>query len=480
MPDGVVNHVVIVGNGPAAHRLVQRLHHYGHRGTVTVLGGEHRPAYHRPLLAYALDGSVPAAALTLPPLPEPARVRLGVRVVAIDRRRQVVHTTSRAGTTALRYDTLVLATGARPRVPDITGVRRHDRTLAPGVRSLRTLDDCAPFPGATVVVGGGVLGAEAAAALRRRGAEVLLVHPGPHPMHRHLNATVGQLTARWLEELGVEVRGGRTVVAYEPGKSVLDDGSAVRTDHLLLCTGVRPETRLASAAGLAVRTGVVVDAFLRTDDPHIHAIGDCAQPPAGSGGTVVAAWEQAEVLAALLTGHDARYEGTRAPVRPRLPGADLAFMGESRQSPGEREGTRTVTFTDRAGRRYARLTLQDHRVLGAVLFGLPEAAAAVGQWYAQGRPVPSDRLALLLGAAAVPCGEDELPGDAVLCHCNHVTKRELLRAWQACAGQWAALVETTHATTGCGTCKETVRGLCADASVRAAVQTPATVPEEVA
>ncbi|MFJ7258642.1 FAD-dependent oxidoreductase [Streptomyces globosus] len=459
--------VLVVGGGSAAHRFAERLHHHGHRGGVTVLGAERAAPYHRVLLTSVLDGTLPPAALDLPALPDGVRMRTGTTAVRIDRARRLVHADDGS---AHPYDTLVLATGARPALPRIPGLPRPGTSDA--VTALRTLADAArvlraaPDARRTVVLGGGLLGVEAAAALTRAGHEVALVHRGPHPLHRHLDAAAGRLLAGRLAGLGVEVHCGRQAAAYCAGKLTLDDGAVLAADTLLLCTGAVPDTALARRAGLAVGTGVLVDGRLRTGDPHIHAIGDCAEHPDAAAGHLEPAWEQAESLARQLTGaapREAGYRGTRRVTRLRVPGIDLVRLGGSGSGAGAGAGAgagEVVTVADPARGRYARLTLHGQRVTDAVLLGLPRAIAALSRLHEHGLPVPADRLEFLLGIEPAPPGAGELPGDAVVCRCNNVTKHAITEACRAGAADVEQVAAATRATTGCGGCTSTVRSLC--------------------
>ncbi|MEV4949289.1 FAD-dependent oxidoreductase [Streptomyces sp. NPDC053755] len=437
-----MSRIVVVGNGLAAHRLTSRLAALGHDGPVTVLGAEPGPAYQRTLLGSVLDGSLPPGALTLPPHPEGVRVRTGVRVTAVDRPNRAVRC---ADGTSHDYDALVLATGAR------------------SSGDVHTLADCArPVRGRVAVIGGGVLGVETATALRRLGHRVVLAHAGPYPMHRHLDEVAGQLLAARLEQEGIELRLG----AYVPPSGSLG-ADALGADTVLRCTGTAPDTVLAREAGLAVRQGVVVDERLRTSDPAVYAIGACTGPSDLTG-----TMGQAETLAVLLTGGEAHWLPAARIVRPRVPGLDLACV--SAPPPGPAESTPTghapaagpdevVTFSDPARGRYARIEVRDGRVAGAVLVGLPEGIAAVGQLCAEARPVPGDRLALLLGGRHEGSGDDPaaMADDAVLCHCNNVSKGAVVHAWQNGARDVGAVAAATRATTGCGGCADAVRAVCA-------------------
>ncbi|MFC9178044.1 FAD-dependent oxidoreductase [Streptomyces sp. NPDC057107] len=446
--------VTVVGYGPAAHRLVQRLRHHGHRGPVTVFGAEPHPAYLRGQLVSVLDGTLPADALTLAPLPPGVQVRTGSRIAAVDPRRRLVRSDDG---TEHPYGLLVLATGSRPVLPPLAGGAGARR--APDIRVPHTLLGARPVVrGPVVVVGGGLRGTETAYALGRAGHDVTLVHPGAHPVHRLLDARAGGLVTGVLREVGVVPETGRRVVAVEPGKIVLDDGRLLAAATLLLCTGSEPDTHLARTAGLAVQDGVVVDERLRTGDPYIYALGDCVQQPPGHHGTLTSAWDQADALARTLSGGDGRLRPARHTlVRPRLPA--LAVLGPpgASDTPGDDE---QIVLSDPAGGRYGRLVLRDGRVRAGILVGLDRAVATVGRLYAEDRPLPPDRLALLLGTDEEYANSVALPDTAVVCQCNNVTRKDLERAWGQGARDLPAIAVATRATTGCGSCTEVVRRIC--------------------
>lgn len=466
-----MRHVLIIGNGPATHRLVERLRHYGQDGPITVLGAEREPAYNRALLGSVLDGTLAPQALTLPTLT--ADVRLGVTATRIDTAQRLVRTDTGA---VHRYDELVLATGSRPVPPDVPGLY-HDGRPAGGATTLRTLDDSTRLAASTsvIVLGGGVLGVETACGLARRGVHVTLVHPHAQLMNRYLDATACQLLADHLHRLGVVLRLGRTAAQHRPGELVLDDGETLRAAAIAVCTGVVPESTLALSAGLLIRRGVVVDDGLHTSDPHIHAIGDCAEHNGQIPGHITPAWEQADTLARRLTGTDARYPGNRTIIRLKARGIDLAIVGTPAPPPGHGSDTERVTLSDPARGRYATLALRNHQVDSAVLLGFPQAIASITQLHNRGAAFPSDRLAFLLGRTASTQRAD-LPGTAVLCHCNNVTKQTLVSAWHNGARGVRDLSRATHATTGCGTCADDIQRLCD--SLRASSDTPTMTEQE--
>jgi assimilatory nitrate reductase electron transfer subunit len=473
--------VVVVGYGMAGARFaeeVRRRDPSGERVALTVVGQERHAAYNRVLLSGVVAGTMRADAVRLQAADwadaHGVDLRLGSTACGIDRDRRVVRLADSSGEESeVGYDALVLATGSRPWIPPTEGLTDPDGSLAPGVVAFRTLDDCVRItslaaPGTPVaVLGGGLLGLEAARGLAGRGCLVTVVHPVGHLMERQLDAGAGRVLARALEGLGIEFRLGALATKYLAGDGLaLDDGTRVPAELVVVSAGVRAETGLAADAGIAVDRGVLVDDALRTDDPRVHAIGDCAQHTGTVGGLVQPAWEQATVLADRLTGATpgARYTGTPVVTRLKARDVDLAALGDVHVEV-DCPDSEVLCFADPSRGRYAKLVLRDDRVTGAILLGAPDAAAAITQLYDRGLPAPTDRLALLLGRAlpgeAASASPADLPGSAVVCRCNTVSKAQLVTAWRAGATTPSALAERTRATTGCGGCKDAVRDVSA-------------------
>ncbi|MCT2587331.1 FAD-dependent oxidoreductase [Actinophytocola gossypii] len=463
-----MRHVLVVGYGMAGARLaeeVRRRDPDGARVALTVVGEERHPAYNRVLLSGVLGGSLRTDSVRLQDPSWPARHHVDLRagsVTGVDRAARRVTLTD--GST-VDYDVLVLATGSRPWLPPVEGLV-VDGGLAPGAVAFRTLDDCAAIlaasrPGAPVaVLGGGLLGLEAARGLAHRGNLVTVVHPVGHLMERQLDPAAGRVLAATLATLGIETRLGVTAARYLPGDGLkLADGGLVPADLVVVSAGVRPETTLAAAAGITVDGGIVVDDALRTSDPRVHALGDCARHPGTVSGLVQPAWEQAAVLADLLTGTDpaARYRGTPVVTRLKARDVDLAALGEVHTDVDDADAE-VLCLQDAARGRYAKLVLREERVTGAIVLGAPDAAAAITQLYDRGAPAPADRLALLLGRAGSgqPASPVDLPASATICRCNTVTKRALVTAWRSGARSAADLATSTRATTGCGGCRDAV------------------------
>lgn len=474
----MVRRVVIVGYGMAGARLAEEIRHHdpvGERVAVTVVGAEKCLAYNRILLSNVVAGTLPADAVQLHDRSWTAEhhvdLFLGTATTGIDRgdREVVLDDASRVG-----YDALVLATGSRAWVPPTEGLLTDDGDLADGVVAFRTLPDCERIvararPDAPVVVlGGGLLGLEAARGLAGRGCAVTVVHQHPHIMERQLDAGAGGVLARTLRKHGIDFRLGRRAACYLPGDGVkLDDGSYLPADLVVVSAGVRPETGLAENTDLTVDRGVVVDDELRTSDPHIHAIGDVAQHAGTVSGLVQPAWEQARVLAELLTDADpaARYRGTSVVTRLKARDTDVCALGDV-HADWDSVDDEVLCVSDPVRGRYAKLVLRDDKVRGAILLGVPDAAATVTHHYDQGTPAPSDRLALLLGRAlpgeiVAAQNPTTMPGSAVVCKCNNVTKARLVDAWLSGAHEVEQLTRATRATTGCGGCADVVGGIAA-------------------
>lgn len=470
-----MRHVIIVGYGMAGARLAEEIRRRDPLGTrvrLTILGEEPHPAYNRILLANVVAGTMSADTVRLHDtdwaLRHRADVRTGAVVESVDcGAREVLLDDG----TRLAYDDLVLATGASAWLPPIEGLSTADGLPAERVAVFRTLDDANRIDdlvrgsSRAVVLGGGLLGLEAARTLVARGLDVTVVHPAEFVMDRQIDAEAGDILRRVLSGLSVDIRVNQRAVRWEPGVGLHTEDGLIEADLLVAATGVRARIGLARDAGLVTKQGIVVDDRMSTSDSAVHAIGDCAEHSGTVSGLVQPAWDQAMVLADLLTGADdaARYRGTPVVTRLKARDVDLSALGEVQPTDDHAE---VLRFCDPTRGRYAKLVLRDDRVTGAILLGAPDAAATIVQLFDQGVPAPSDRLALLLGRAlpgeSVPVTSPvHLPAAAVLCRCNTVTKAQLTTAWQAGARDVPAMARATRATTGCGTCVDAIEGICA-------------------
>ncbi|KOU72804.1 nitrite reductase [Streptomyces sp. MMG1533] len=384
--------VVVIGAGLAGVRLARRLGELG--VPVTLIGEEEHRPYNRVLLAEVLAGRYSPDVIALPAPAELTRAR----VTGIDRAGRTVEC---ADGTKIAYDTLVLATGSNPVLPPLRGLFSPDHVLPEGVHAFRTMDDClglskAVRPGVkAVVIGGGLLGVSAARALALRGAQVVLAQQSERLMERQLDPSASKLVRRHLTDLGVEIHTECRVrdvrcVGGAVRSVEMSDGYALDADLVVLACGVHPRVGLAQISGLDVRKGVVVDDELRTSDPHIRAIGDCAQHDGTVYGLATPALEQADVLAESLAGRaNARYTGTRVLTRLTLPGQtafDLAAFGETEALPGDD----VVQLADATRGTYRKVVVRDDRLVGGVLVGELGTVGALARAWEGAEPLPSD------------------------------------------------------------------------------------------
>ncbi|MGF7239010.1 MAG: nitrite reductase large subunit NirB [Frankia sp.] len=480
--------LVVVGNGMVGQRLVDavRERDAARRWRVTVLGEEPRRAYDRVALSSYFDG-VGADALDLVGDAcygtDDCVLNLGEPVTAIDRAARTV-TTGRGRT--LRYDALVLATGSDPFVPPVPG-----REL-PGCFVYRTLDDLdairaaaqgathRPGRGAGLVIGGGLLGLEAARALQLLGLDAHVVELAPRLMPVQVDEGGGAVLRELIEDADVTVHLGTSVSSIErvgAGERVgaadgdrlrvtLADGGALDIDVLVFSAGVRPRDQLARAADLPVgaRGGVVVDKGCRTADEAVWAVGECACVDGRVYGLVAPGYAMAEVVADRLTGGSATFTGADLATKLKLLGVDVASFGDAHAGA---EGALEVTVNDPVRRSYAKLVVSGDAktLLGGVLVGDASRYAALRPLV--GRPLPGDPVAMITPASGgVPAGLDALPGDAQVCSCNAVTKDEI----RAAIGEQgltdvAGVKACTRAGTGCGSCVPLLKTLLADSGV---------------
>ncbi|MFD3502110.1 NAD(P)/FAD-dependent oxidoreductase [Streptomyces sp. NPDC058676] len=384
--------VVVIGAGIAGVRLARRLGELG--VPVTLIGEEEHRPYNRVLLAEVLAGRYSPDVIALPAPAELTRAR----VTGIDRAGRTVEC---ADGTKIAYDTLVLATGSNPVLPPLRGLFSPDHVLPEGVHAFRTMDDClglskAVRPGVkAVVIGGGLLGVSAARALALRGAQVVLAQQSERLMERQLDPSASKLVRRHLVDLGVEIHTECRVrdvrcVGGAVRSVEMADGYALDADLVVLACGVHPRVGLAQISGLDVRKGVVVDDELRTSDPHIRAIGDCAQHDGTVYGLATPALEQADVLAESLAGRaNARYTGTRSLTRLTLAGQtafDLAAFGETEALPGDD----VVQLADATRGTYRKVVVRDDRLVGGVLVGELGTVGALARAWEGAEPLPSD------------------------------------------------------------------------------------------
>ncbi|MFC0042614.1 nitrite reductase large subunit NirB [Actinomadura rayongensis] len=478
MNDGgdALMHVVVAGHGPTGHRLVEALRERDSEGSlrITVVGEETRTAYDRVALTSYLTED---ADLGYPAHDAGVEVLTGDPVAEIDRAARTVRTASGR---ALAYDALVLATGSSPFVPPVEG-----RDL-PGVFAYRTIDDLDAIRDACtaagagaggVVVGGGLLGLEAARALQGLGMDTHVVEVAPWLMPRQLDEGGGAMLRRHIEGLGMAVHAGTPMkgLAGRDGRVArvdLADGSAIEAAVVVFSAGIRPRDELARACGLPVgeRGGVVVDETCRTEDEAIYAIGECALVGGQVYGLVAPCFSMAEVAADALLARAAgrasvaRFEGADLSTKLKLMGVDVASFGDPFAD--ARDGALGVTYTDPVAGVYKRLIVSDdaRTLLGGVLVG--DASAYPTLRARIGGTLPGTPEQALFGD--VEAADGDLPDATVICSCNNVCAGTIRTAVRDESLTDVAAVKTcTRAGTTCGSCVPLVKKLL-DAELTAA------------
>jgi nitrite reductase (NADH) large subunit len=454
--------LIVIGNGMVGHHCVEQLVERGalQQFDVQVFGEERQRAYDRVHLSEYFSGS-DAEQLALGSADLYAlhgvQLHLGEAVLEIDRERcEVVTAIGRYG-----YDQLVLATGSYPFVPPINGSEGEARLV------YRTLDDLDAIRAAAsnarrgVVVGGGLLGLEAANALKSLGLEAHVVEFAPRLMPVQLDADGGAALRAQIEALGVGVHTSRATQAVVPGEHYryrmnFDGGEFLETDLIVFSAGIRPQDALGRSSGLeiAARGGIVIDGHCRTSDPKVYAIGECASWNGSVFGLVAPGYSMARNVAGELAGEPAvAFAGADMSTKLKLLGVDVGSIGDAHAAT---PGAKSYRFIDEANASYRRLVVDadGKRVLGAVLVGDNSYYDTLLQYVQNAIALPADPSALILplSEGAPTLGADALPDSATICSCHNVSKGAICSAIDSGCGDLATLKSQTKACTGCGGC----------------------------
>jgi nitrite reductase (NADH) large subunit len=449
--------LVVVGNGMAGMACLEQILAHAQRFQVTVFGDETHVNYNRVLLSSVLAGEKDADDIVINGLEWYRRhdvdLRVGVRIVDVDSRARTVAGNDGSVTP---YDNLLLATGSSPWFPPIAGLDKS------GVFAFRTLDDtralvrrAGPSTRA-VVIGGGLLGLEAARGLQVRGCDVTVVHLLETLMERQLDAPGGVYLRAKIEELGVRVLLGRSTAAILGGDSVtgvaFSDGSALDADLVVVAAGIRPNVELGRKAGLVVNRGIVVNDFMETSDPDIFAVGECTEHKGTCYGLVAPLFEQGKVLAATITGNKGpTYTGTVQAAKLKIMGVDVFSAGDW----ADGASVQPVRYEDPGLGIYKKLTLRDGKLTGVILVGDASDSHRYMAWLRSDADLTSERRHLLFPPPADDVGLDvaEMADSATVCGCVGVTKGTIIHAiHERGVNTLSQLKEVTRASTGCGSC----------------------------
>jgi nitrite reductase (NADH) large subunit len=448
--------LIVVGNGMAGMACVEQILKYAPRFQITVFGDETQVNYNRIMLSSVLAGEKAADEILLHPREWYVRnaidLHVGVRIVDVD---PLAKTVTGNDGSVTPYDVLMLATGSSAWLPPIEGLDKE------GVCTFRTLDDTRELlrrSGAgkkAVVIGGGLLGLEAARGLQVQGCEVTVVHLMSTLMERQLDPDGGHYLVGKMEDLGIKVMLGRTTVAvlgngHAEGVALSDD-TCLEADVVVVAAGIRPNVDLARRAGVVVNRGIVVNDFMETSEPDVFAVGECVEHRGVCYGLVAPLFEQGKVLAATITGNRGpAYSGT-------IPAAKLKIMGVDVFSAGDwsEQNAEPVRYEDRALGVYKKLTLRDGRLAGVILVGDTSDSHRYVEWLRSAADLSSQRRHLLFPPPAADAGLDvaEMADTATVCGCVGVTKGTIISAiHEQGVNTLSQLKECTRASTGCGSC----------------------------
>ncbi|WP_394178959.1 nitrite reductase large subunit NirB [Marinomonas posidonica] len=456
--------LVVVGNGMVGHHFIEQLIEQGaqQQFSIEVFGEEPHLAYDRVHLSEYFTGKAAAdLAMTDGRLYDEHGVRYftNSQVVAIDRAAKSLQL---ASGDALSYDILVLATGSYPFVPPMPG---HDRDNTFVYRTLEDLDairDCAAKVSRGTVVGGGLLGLEAANALKNLGLETSVVEFAPRLMPVQLDETGGQVLKEMIEGLEVSVYTATATQEIIDGEQAFHrmnfaDGSHLETDLILFSAGIRPQDALARQSALEIgeRGGICVNNDCVTSDDSIYAIGECALWNGRIFGLVAPGYSMAKAAAAHIMGDsDKRFMGADMSTKLKLLGCDVGSIGDAH---AQTQGCKVFVYQDELTQSYRKMVVSEDgkKLLGAVLVGDNSYYDTLLQYYLNAIDLPDNAQSLILPSmdgASAALGVDALPATASICSCHNVSKQDISNA--VCAGALSVgdVKGVTKAATGCGGC----------------------------
>ncbi len=472
--------LVVIGNGMAGARVVEEiLKRDPNKFKITMFGAEPYGNYNRILLSNVLNQTQEPQEIFINPLSwyqeNDITLHAGVKVIDIDRERKKVEglklskadvaykdqvPLSEEDVVKESYDDLIIATGSRPFVPPIEG------TELKGVFLFRTIDDChqiaayAKHCQKAVVIGGGLLGLEAARGLMTHNVEVCVIEAAPQLMPAQLDLEAAQILKRSMEAMGLRVFTGvvTSKLVGENGQVtslLFKDGSTLEADMVVISAGIRPITELAFKCGLNVNKGIICDDQMKTTDLNIFSVGECVEHRGVIYGLVEPIWQQARVLADVITEVNPKstYEGSRTGTKLKVMGVELVSMGEKNSNDLNDE---IIVYRDPHRSIYKKLIVRHNKIHGGILLGDIESSDSLMQYFMSDLDVPENRTEILFGAVSGTSLVDvsTLPENAQICNCNGVCKKEIVSAIkdQNCISV-SAVGSKTKAGKGCGSCR---------------------------
>ncbi|AJY76015.1 nitrite reductase large subunit NirB [Paenibacillus beijingensis] len=461
--------LVMIGNGMAGVRAIEHLIKLAPDSyEITIFGAEPHPNYNRIMLSTVLAGGSSMDEIIINDLQwyEDNRIRLytGEPVVKIDSaNRKVI---SRSGIEA-EYDKVIIATGSKAFILPIPGADKE------GVIGFRDIADCETMMDASktyrkaAVIGGGLLGLEAARGLLNLGMDVTVIHINGHLMDRQLDEPSGRMLQRELEAQGMKFLLKKQTLEITGKKRAqglkFADGTSLEADLVVMAVGIRPNVEVAGASGIDVNRGIVVSDWMETNVPDVYAVGECVEHRGIGYGLVAPLYEQGAVLAKRLAGIETDgYTGSVTSTKLKVSGVDVFSAGEFKDSPD----SRSLKIQDEVGGVYKKLVIRDNKLAGAVLFGDTADGASLFSLIKSGESIAGREKELLLGIPSELMGQskgakfESMPDDEIVCGCNGVSKAAIGEAITAKGCTSVADIKAcTKASASCGGCKPLVEGL---------------------
>ncbi|SFB61856.1 nitrite reductase (NADH) large subunit [Cohnella sp. OV330] len=461
--------LVMIGNGMAGVRALEHLLKLAPElYEITIFGAEPYPNYNRIMLSSVLAGGTELKDIVINDWDWYSENRITLHVG---------HTVNRIDTDARKvysdqgaeaaYDTLIMATGSRPFMLPLPGADKE------GVIGFRDIADCETMFEASrsyknaVVIGGGLLGLEAARGLLNLGMNVSVVHISPNLMNRQLDEPASKMLQKELEAQGMKFllrKQSELIYGKKRVKGLrFTDGSEVEADLIVMAVGIKPNVSLAKSAGLAVNRGIVVNDYMETNVPNVYAVGECAEHRGIAYGLVAPLYDQGAVLAKRLAGVDtAGYEGSMTSTKLKVSGVDVFSAGQYEETPG----TRALRYQDELDGVYKKIVIQDDKLVGAVLFGDTTDGASLFSIMKKGESIKGKEKELLLGfapggGAVSPASRlESMADDEIVCGCNGVSKGSIKDAIETKGCATVGEIKACNKATGsCGGCKPLVEGL---------------------
>lgn len=459
--------IVIIGNGMVGHHLVEQLTQQSADLQITVLSAESRLAYDRVHLSEFFGGKTAEdLAMTTPSEYQDWDVdfRVNAKVVTIDKTNKIVVTTTGE---EFAYDKLVLATGSYPFVPPIPGKDRDHCLVYRTIDDLHAIANSAKSSKVGVVIGGGLLGLEAANAIKELGLETHVVEFAPQLMGVQVDAGGGAVLRSKIEDLGVQVHTSKATNVIEDGeqcryKLCFSDDTVLETDLILFSAGIRPYDNLAREFDLEIgeRGGITINNQCQTSDADIYAIGECALWNNFIFGLVAPGYAMAKVAAKHICGEQESFTGADMSTKLKLMGVEVGSIGDAH---GKTAGSLTYTYENQPEGVYKKIVVSNDKtkLLGAVLIGDTSEYDSLLQYMLNGIDLPETPEALILpmGGDVPSLGADALPDTAMICSCHNVTKGDIIASVDAGATDLGALKSCTKASTGCGGCSALLKNV---------------------